>query len=442
MPWITLTLQVTTPLFNGGADPSNESGLRPADEAGIRVASIRGAMRFWFRVLAGTVAGPDLRLLAALESRVFGDVGTASPIQLRIPEQPRTTSNRRPDFLSGDMGPWLTYLLGQGLTRYDRENHRFELTRSYVDAGEQFAVKLRFADEDAGMLALAALRLCCLYGGLGARVRRGFGGVRIVRVDGPLPGPWTVAALRGNGLRDYSGIQAMEPTAELAACREALAGIRDALLAELEDPTSGAPFDGQWMSRPSYPVLSPAWSIAGLSGGDGFEKWQHVLWEAGYQLRYFRAGDDNKSPRANYDPKIETPEWLGVVRGQGDHFPLGALGLPVGYKDGLVVNADRGQEKLRRASPLWLRAVGAQDDWRLLSFAFLSEFLPGPEAPEVHLWEHSNQRRALRVSDEDVKRQCSQWIRVWRQDKTFVPPHHQDQPFRPYERRSMGEAGR
>src|SRR6266699_1692612 len=97
MTWTTLTVQVTTPLFNGGADPGGTAGFRPDQEAGIRVASIRGAMRFWFRALAGCLTGPDLRLLATLERRVFGgaagrgeaEEGSApSPVLLRIPVQP------------------------------------------------------------------------------------------------------------------------------------------------------------------------------------------------------------------------------------------------------------------------------------------------------------------------------------------------------------------
>ncbi len=86
MPWTTLTLQVTTPLFNGGAD------IGPSDGTGIRVSSIRGAMRWWFRALAGAVTGPDLALLSQLERKVFGgaaagDDGRSSPVRLRIPQQ-------------------------------------------------------------------------------------------------------------------------------------------------------------------------------------------------------------------------------------------------------------------------------------------------------------------------------------------------------------------
>ena len=40
----TFKLKVLTPMFMGGADPEGAPELRPA--------SIRGAMRFWFRVIA------------------------------------------------------------------------------------------------------------------------------------------------------------------------------------------------------------------------------------------------------------------------------------------------------------------------------------------------------------------------------------------------------
>ena len=109
MPWTTLNLQVTTPLFNGGADPAGDAGLRAPGEAGLRVASVRGAMRFWFRAFAGAHTGPDLALLATLERRVFGgiaaqrDGGEAavqSPLVLRLPDPPRLSSDPQPEFLS------------------------------------------------------------------------------------------------------------------------------------------------------------------------------------------------------------------------------------------------------------------------------------------------------------------------------------------------------
>lgn len=419
MAWTTLTLQVTTPLFNGGADPGGQAGFGSSEEAGVRVAPIRGAMRFWFRALAGTVAGPDLRLLAGLERQVFGDAGFASPVQLRVPSQPRATGRSSPEFLDGETGKWITYLLGQGLTKYDRNTGRFLLTRSYLEVGQEFDLKLRFTDEDSGALALAALRLCCMYGGLGARVRRGFGGVRIIKVDGPLPGPWTETALKGKGLTDYAGVRSLRPVAELAACRGMLATKCPAKLRDLDRPADAADFDDNWAGPPPYPVLSADWSLVGLSGQRS-GAWQGTLRHAGEQLRHFRASEENGSPRARYSPRIETPEWLDVVHGPSDRFAVGALGLPVVYKDGYAVNVDRGSEKLRRASPLWLRAVESKGEWRLLSFAFLGQFLPGPDAPGVHLWNAAGQGKRLSVAEEDVRSLTGQWITQLRADRSFT----------------------
>jgi CRISPR type III-B/RAMP module RAMP protein Cmr1 len=423
MTWTTLTLEVTTPLFNGGADPDGSAGFRPDDEAGVRVASIRGAMRFWFRALAGTVAGPDLRLLAGLERQVFGDAGNPSPLQIRIPQQPRIERTDAPEFLAGEMGKWIGYLLGPGMIKYDKATHRFRLTRRYIGAGQKFDVKLRFPRDDIAVLALGALRLCCMYGGFGARTRRGFGGVRIVEVHGPLADPWTENSLKGRGLADFAGVRSLQPTGELARCREVLMDIRGQALAELESPASAQQeFDDDWSGPPPYPVLSPARSVVGLSGGEPFENWENTLWHAGEQLRRFRASEKNRT--AEYDPKIETPEWKEVVHGTSDHFKVGALGLPVVYKDGYVVNVDRRSgrdaEKLRRASPLWLRAVETGGDWRLLSFAFLGQFLPGPDAPHVHLWQKTDQGKSLQVTDDDIQQLAGQWISELRADRSFI----------------------
>ncbi len=107
-----------------------------------------------------------------------------------------------------------------------------------------------------------------------------------------------------------------------------------------------------------------------------------------------------------------------MTQGESDHFTVGALGLAVVFKDNFTVNADRGTEKLRRASPLWLRAVGAKDNWRLLSFAFLGQFLPGPNAPRIHLWQ-GGQGRELRVVDDDVRSLAQQWITALHDDQSF-----------------------
>lgn len=267
---------------------------------------------------------------------------------------------------------------------------------------------------------MAALRLCCLYGGFGARTRRGLGGVQITGVSGPLPDPWTPESLMSHGLPDYAGVRTLWPAGKLADCREILLGLQEKVSPRPASPA----FSDEWTAAPTYPVLSQSRTLVGVSGGKAFDSWHDTLWHAGEQLRHFRADKPNNNSQARYSPRIETREWPGVIHGESSHFVVGALGLPVVYRDNYVVNVDLGAgpgaEKLRRASPLWLRAVGSGDNWRLLSFAFLSRFLPGPDAPHVHLWQNGSQGKQLKVTDEDVRSLAEQWISVLRADKSFA----------------------
>jgi CRISPR-associated protein Cmr1 len=67
---VRIPLMTVTPLFIAGADP------RGAPE--LRVPSVRGALRFWLRALAGGCYGTDdagLQEVRKLEAKVFGDAG-------------------------------------------------------------------------------------------------------------------------------------------------------------------------------------------------------------------------------------------------------------------------------------------------------------------------------------------------------------------------------
>jgi hypothetical protein len=455
MAWTTLTLQVTTPLFNGGADPAGTGKIRPAQEAGVRVASIRGAMRFWFRALAGYLTGPDLNLLASLERRVFGgaadagraaggdqkaDAGrqaVASPLVMRIPDQPPVVPESGPhEFLPPvtmpirdrrrDPSRWLLYLMGQGLA----DMGKCVILRPYVDVGEKFKLKIGFRHHDGitaehqaaiETLAFASLWLTCTYGGIGARTRRGFGGVRIVGVQGPLPGPWQDAeAMLTPDLGYYIQIGDDKTSGFLWPDDDVLASCLQSI-SVLDDGREFDPLTAWGGGAPSFPVLSQTHTRAAISDRI-FGNWAETLIYFGEQWRYFRGNKQNANPEAQYEPLIETQEWVDVVHRGYDRFPLGALGLPVVYKGKYVVNVDRGngsEGPLRRASPLWLRPVGEDNEWLLLSFAFWGEFLPGPDAPGIHLWHDRSQGRQLRVDTADVRHLSEQWIGAMARDGSF-----------------------
>jgi CRISPR-associated protein Cmr1 len=440
MTWTTLTLQVTTPLFNGGADPDGSAGFRPGQEAGVRVASIRGAMRFWFRALAGALTGPDLRLLAGLERRVFGGMvgqrtdesAASSPLILRLPDPPRTSLDA--SFLQNRR--WIGYLLGLGLMKPERGDVR--LLRPYVTpGGDPFELKIRFNHDRQGSaevhqaveaLAFASLWLACAYGGLGARIRRGLGGLRIVGAAGDLPRPWSPRGMLTPGLGLYQGGEWLWPWSSTVF------GVFAQHLRELisaEHGTSEEP--DQWTEPPPFPVLSKKYSPAALASRQ-FDSWEAALDYGGQQLRLFRANRPREQARRSRGP-LRTAEWDDVVNGDSAEFPLGALGLPVGYQDKLtdrkfVVNAviprGREREELRRASPLWLRPVGSDDSWRLFTFAFRARFLPGAEAVPVYLLPDRQAIRdgwhddELSVDQGDVEHLTAQWLNAMRAGHDFT----------------------
>lgn len=395
MTWTKLHLTVTTPVFNSDGDQKH---------AEIRVPSIRGAMRFWLRAMAGRMAGNDMRALSAIEHRVLGSTEHSSPVKLRIPRQPANSDKELPDFLgTPERNRWIGYLLGPGLTSWSSEKRAVMLNRAHIPPGQDFELWLRFTgDDDTSLVALAALWFALTYGGIGARTRRGFGGVRITGITG-LPERWSPESFRTPGIDFYGKVTSLAPESGMINSLRSLGNIARSV---------GCNGLYQWPSPPTYPVLSQSHTMAGASRGEASASWEDVLCWAGRELRYFRATVD--TPGVPYHPKIKTHEWLEVVNGPEEEFPIGALGLPIVFKKQIEVHADRGSgdtaEKLRRASPLWLRPVGQGSHWKLFSFGFLTEFLPGPDRPNVHLWKDRRQGKKLVVSTEDAHEAIREWI--------------------------------
>jgi CRISPR-associated protein Cmr1 len=190
---IEAEFEIVTPMFLGGADPEGAAELR--------AASIKGALRFWWRALAwGRLR--DLEAIHKEEERVFGSsekkVGQGAFL-LRIVEQEllqvKSAGVRLIDSDARTVLPGARYL-GYGLMKAFGTNLG-TLERGCIQAG-RFRLELLFRPVSAQKLAeqeqdlasvLAALQAFGLLGGLGARTRRGWGSValRTLKVDHEQP---------------------------------------------------------------------------------------------------------------------------------------------------------------------------------------------------------------------------------------------------------------
>jgi len=144
----------------GGADPQKPE---------LRAASIRGAMRFWFRAMAGAVTD-DPREVYKLESEVFGNTEKKSKVVVRVIRQFQIKE------FSKCFERKLVNYIGYGL--YGMSGHpdkkslineaKFEIKYPYPEFKFPIAYSLWFIQN---------------IGGFGARSRKGFGSVSIVSDD-------------------------------------------------------------------------------------------------------------------------------------------------------------------------------------------------------------------------------------------------------------------
>lgn len=173
----TFPFQIVTPLFLGGADQRAE---------GIRPASVKGALRFWWRALnwgrcladqAGNEA-QALQHLHAEEARLFGAAaherggGQGVFLMQVVPDRIQQVDQPFSPMQAGQL-----YLLGMGLATF-QEGGRCQ--RNALQKGGTFTLKLTFhpkatpADEQQVRAAVHAL---ALLGALGSRARHGMGSV-------------------------------------------------------------------------------------------------------------------------------------------------------------------------------------------------------------------------------------------------------------------------
>lgn len=353
MAQLEVRLETVTPLFLGGSDP------RGAPE--LRAASFRGVLRFWLRALLGGVLGDrNLDDLRKAEAAVFGSTDAASPVVVRIQSQAMLIDQTIPfsQLAQWDQGkqayqkPGIAYLFfAARQTERSAIRTKQEPERSAIRAGTSFQLIL---SERAGVSAGTALRqayaalwLLTHLGGLGARARRGAGGVQATQVQ--------------EQLKDLPPliVQATSPEQLQKELRDGLQKLRSIISSQ----------GSAKVSNPSafdilHPDVCKIWVI-----NRTFDSWVEALDAIGQAMQQFR--------------NRREPDYSNVKNAVLQGAPLkrpverAAFGLPIVFYYRYRL---KGSNHDRRASPLVIRVVRlANNQFALVLTQFYAELLPPSE---------------------------------------------------------------
>ncbi len=197
---ITAEFEIVTPMFLGGA---NHEATR------IRESSIKGALAFWWRALnyarfvkEATGANETAKQNAALmamqkeEQKLFGGPDGQGAFLLKVVQPENIKIIAKSTVLKeSDNGNAQTVGVGARYLGYGVINAFYtkakkdkakkeagELERSCIKAGQSFTVQIMYRDTQDNLIKeslIPALKLFGLLGGLGSRVRRGWGSVAL-----------------------------------------------------------------------------------------------------------------------------------------------------------------------------------------------------------------------------------------------------------------------
>lgn len=155
--------------------------------APIRPPAVRGALRAWFRAAAASVLRPvnnsesaKSAMVAALhdvETKVFGSTDRASSFAV-LPIALDSKFVKEEPIPDPRQSPGLRYL-GYGI--FDNAPERVGFVQE--DATFELKLKIRREFDDLEPLLVATVWLWTHFGGLGARVRRGFGSLELREAD-------------------------------------------------------------------------------------------------------------------------------------------------------------------------------------------------------------------------------------------------------------------
>jgi len=195
MEEVVLEVETITPLFIAGADQ------RHIENEGLRAPSLRGLLRWWFRAIMGGMVSVDN--LIKLEKEVFGWTEQKSSIRIlslvedkpslmKIEKRRDLQTNHSKSFLILEKpnAPSIQLDLSSGLgylwfsvSMQVKQNQRLQC----YPPGTKFKIMLTSNKSDNLKIALGALWCLIYLGGIGSRMRRGAGSLKVSKATNKIP---------------------------------------------------------------------------------------------------------------------------------------------------------------------------------------------------------------------------------------------------------------
>lgn len=186
METLTFTCKIITPMFMAGAD-----GKTPE----LRAASIKGALRFWWRACNGHLGLEEMR---KKEQEIFGGVGgnqgNRSKVIIRVKDlSPEENGTTKP--LPDGSGKYkikvkhfdvnILEYLAYGTYEWDRSAKRNRMTRGYLEAGKRFSITISCPLSLVNEIK-SIVNIISRTGGIGAKSRNGFGRFEVEEISNPV----------------------------------------------------------------------------------------------------------------------------------------------------------------------------------------------------------------------------------------------------------------
>lgn len=187
--------ELITPLFGGGVEPGYADPVTV-----VRGTEVRGHLRFWWRATRGGQFGGDLKAMKKREDEIWGAPSTAKkpfPSQVQISvictnegtvDHPFEINTKgKPQAREGSAAPAYAAFPLQPSDKEAEQLRRTNTATKSVCVGVQFSLGISFEEEHRQEVE-AALWAWETFGGIGARTRRGFGGLRPINIQERKPG--------------------------------------------------------------------------------------------------------------------------------------------------------------------------------------------------------------------------------------------------------------